>query len=42
MKSPGFGLQLGAKDLCDYESLRSHLQISVSHPQNDGTGFYNV
>ena len=36
MKSPGFGLQLGAKNLCDCESLQSQLQISVSHPQNDG------
>ena len=42
MKSPGFGLQLSAKDLCDCDSLQSHLQISVSHPQNDGTGFYNL
>ena len=41
MKSPGLGLQLSVKDLCDCDSLQSHLQISVSHPQNDGTGFYN-
>ena len=42
MKSPGFGLQLSAKDLCDCDSLQSHLQISVSHTQNDGTGFYSL